>query len=273
MNKINKKLNILITNDDGINAPGLKALVETLAPLANITVVAPANEQSAKSLSLTRTPLHITPASNFSDTAAWSVSGTPVDCIKVAISVLHLTPDLIVSGINKGSNAGRNVLYSGTVGGVIEGALRGIPGIAFSCCDIRYPEYDRLCAYLWNIVEFTLLHPLPFGTILNVNFPTTVEDYPTKSTKEILGIKLTRQGKTYWIEQYPPKPPQMGERIVEFGVRIEPQEEPEDSDVYWLERGYIAAVPIHIDELTDWRYFREYKTPFEQSTTCSLDTR
>jgi 5'-nucleotidase len=274
MIKKEEKLNILITNDDGITAPGIKYLVEAITPFALVTVVAPATEQSAKSLSLTRTPLRVTPVDIF-NTPSWSVDGTPVDCIKVALSVLHLQPDLIISGINKGSNAGRNVLYSGTVGGAIEGSLRGIPGIAFSCSDIEDPEYERLCAYVWNIIQFVVGNPLPFGTILNVNFPTTMRDYPTKSTRHIQGVKLTRQGKTYWIEHYPSNAQQLmsqkgSEHIVEFGVTIAPKDEEEDSDIYWLEKGYITAVPIHIDELTDWRYFRRYKSSFEQSTICPI---
>lgn len=263
------RFKILITNDDGIEAPGIRHLIETLAPIGDIWVVAPETEQSGKSLSITTTEsIALKQVDRFGSTLAWSVRGTPADCTKIGLSILHLKPDLIVSGINKGSNAGRNVLYSGTVGGVVEGVLRGIPGIAFSCCDIKDPEYNRLTPFIPPIVEYILGNPLPAGTLLNVNFPHTKEHMPWPKISEIQGIKLTRQGKGYWIERVVDA--QTSHTLVKFSAQAVVYEEEPDSDMHWLKMGYIAAVPIHVDELTDWRYFHGNKDSFEQITSCPI---
>ena len=126
---MSKNFRILIINDDGIHAPGLIHLWKALVDLADVTIIAPAIEQSGVGLGITlRSPLHIESVAWNKGTPAWKISGTPADCVKMALSVILKTPpDLIVSGINRGSNSGRNVLYSGTVGGVIEGVLRNIP--------------------------------------------------------------------------------------------------------------------------------------------------
>ena len=128
---------LLITNDDGIHAPGLKHLWEAVAEHAETSIVAPATEKSGCGLSITwAKPLRVHPIEWENKTPCWSVSGTPADCIKMGLNVLlDKPPHMILSGVNRGSNAGRTVLYSGTIGGVIEGALKGIPGIAFSFCD------------------------------------------------------------------------------------------------------------------------------------------
>ncbi len=263
------KFKILVTNDDGIEAPGIKELVEALHPIADLWVVAPESEQSGKSLSITTIePIALKQVERFGSIPAWSIRGTPADCTKIGLSILHLKPDLIVSGINKGSNAGRNVLYSGTVGGIVEGVLRGIPGIAFSCCDIKDPEYSRLSPFIPPIVEYILKNPLPSGTLLNVNFPHTKESMPWPIVTEIQGVKLTRQGKGYWIERVIES--QTSHSHVKFGAQALIYEEELDSDMHWLKLGYIAAVPIHVDELTDWRYFHGHKDPFEQITSCPL---
>ncbi len=276
------KFKVLITNDDGIYAPGIRELVATVSSFADVWVVAPENEQSGKSLSITTQKtlilreVNLFTQSNTKEISAWSVSGTPADCTKVAISVLNFTPDIIISGINKGSNAGRNVLYSGTVGGVIEGVLRGFPGIAFSCCDIQHPEYHRLTPFIQPMVEYILDKPLPAGTLLNVNFPHTHEDSPWPKIQEIQGVKLASQGRGYWIEDL--KSPlairkhSQQEKHIDFGAQPALYEENTNTDMYWLERGYIAAVPIHVDELTDWRYFNKHQESFESITTCQISS-
>src|SRR5262245_14985477 len=141
---------ILITNDDGIHAPGIKHLWKALQDIAQVTVIAPAAEQSAVSLSITiRNPLKIDKVTWSEGTEVWSVSGTPADCVKLGLSVLlQNPPNLIVSGINKGNNAGRNMLYSGTVAAVIEGIMHDIPGIAFSCKDYVQPDYQATEKYI-----------------------------------------------------------------------------------------------------------------------------
>jgi 5'-nucleotidase len=254
-----KKPLILITNDDGIHTPGIKHLAAAVKEFADVTVVAPQFDQSGVGVSITtRTPLHITPYPFYDGIPAYSVSGTPADCVKLALRVvLKKTPDLILSGINRGTNAGRNVFYSGTIGGVIEGIINEIPGIALSCHDLHYDNFALLETPITSVVTYVLNKPLPRGTLLNVNFP------PSELGK-IKGFKLTRQGKQYWAED-----PKMREHPVEnknyywMGARIAEFEEEEESDISWLKKGYMTAVPVHVGELTDHNHLKLSKTDFE----------
>jgi 5'-nucleotidase len=255
-----KKKHILITNDDGIEAPGLRFLWEALVDVADITIVAPASEQSGVGLSLTlRTPIHIEPVKWERNTKAWKVSGTPADCIRMASSVLlKQKPDLIVSGINKGSNAGRNVLYSGTIGGVIEGVLRNIPGIAFSCVDFENPDYKQALPHIFPLVRYLFEHPIEQGSFLNVNFPQTAQ---------IRGIKLASQGLGYWIEDPDARVHPEGRTYYWHGGKWDHHEEKIDSDVHLLNEGYATAVPIKISELTDLALLESRKQAFDNHFT------
>lgn len=252
-----KKPHILITNDDGIDAPGIKHLWQALVDFADISIIAPATEKSGVGLSITlREPLHIESIPWAKQTRAWKVSGTPADCVRLGVSViLEDHPDLIVSGINRGYNSGRNVLYSGTIGGVIEGVLRNVPGIAFSSGDFDKPNYAIAEKYIHRIVEHVLAHPMPNGTFLNVNFPDSKED--------IKGFKLARQGRGYWIENPDERLHPEGRRYYWLGGKWHHHEEPENSDVALLEQGYMTAVPIHIHELTDHALLNARKSAFE----------
>src|SRR5579883_2110596 len=182
---------ILLTNDDGISSLGLFSLWRALAQHADITIVAPDSDQSCKGVSITtQRPLHIHPT-DWQNAQAYTVNGTTADCVKLAMQVLlPKPPDIIVSGINRGSNAGRNVLYSGTIGGVIEGSMRNIPGIAFSCDDYDAPKFERAESYILSLVHYILAHPLTPGTFLNVTFPD--HEGP------IRGVRMARQGHGYW---------------------------------------------------------------------------
>ncbi|MCI0381971.1 MAG: 5'/3'-nucleotidase SurE [Chlamydiae bacterium] len=252
---MNIKPNILLTNDDGIHAPGLMHLWKAVADFAKVTIVAPSVEKSGVGAALTlREPLSIDAISWEKNTHAWKITGTPVDCVRLATSLLlEKKPDLILSGINRGSNAGRNVLYSGTIGGIIEGAFRGIQGIAFSCEDYDNPQYQLTEKYLLKIVQHILNHPLTPGTILNVNFP----HLPIK------GIKLARQGQGYWIENPEKRVNPDGDPYYWQGGKWDEKNEHEESDVALLKQGYIAAVPIHVGEMTDHHFFKERKEHFE----------
>ncbi len=255
-----KRPSILITNDDGIHAPGIKHLWQAISSFADVTVVAPATEQSAVSLSITiRNPLHIEKVTWPANVDVWSVSGTPADCVKLGLNVvLESPPDLILSGINRGTNAGRNVLYSGTVGGVIEGIMHNIPGIAFSCYDFHDPAYATAEKYIPLIVRHILQHPLPNGTFLNVNFPP-------KHLNEIKGIKLTRQGKEYWVENPDKREhPNQGNSYYWLGAKLAKFEEEADSDIPLLQQGYLTAVPVHVGELTDHHHLTAHRDHFEQ---------
>lgn len=255
-----KRPRILITNDDGIHAPGIKHLWNSLKDLADLTIVAPATEQSSVGLSITlRQPLRIESIPGFGNTQAWSVSGTPADCIKLALSViLDHPPDMIASGINRGTNAGRNVLYSGTVGGAIEAAMRDLPGVAFSCHDYDDPYYSMAATHIPKILHHVIDNPLPKGSLLNVNFPS-------REHKQFKGFKLTRQGKEYWSE-CPDKRehPTEGHCYYWLGAKLVQFEEHEDCDISWLRRGYVTAVPVHVGELTDHQHLNSQKALFEK---------
>lgn len=256
----NKFPHILLTNDDGIHAPGLRHLWNSLKNIAKISVIAPESEKSGVGMCITcREPLRIKDILWKENTPAWSVSGTPADCIKLALGeILTDLPDLIVSGINNGSNAGRNVLYSGTVGGAIEGVFRGIPSFAVSCVDYNSPDYSIAEPYIEKLANYLLsASPLPKGTLLNVNFPS-------KTHKNIKGFRLARQGKSYWMENIEKrKHPEenfyyywLGAKLTDF------DEEHEDSDISLLKKGFITAVPINIEELTDHEFLNKKKKSF-----------
>ncbi|NNM44346.1 MAG: 5'/3'-nucleotidase SurE [Chlamydiae bacterium] len=251
------KPRILLINDDGIEAEGLKHLWQALNPFADVTIVAPWTERSGAGVGITlQTHLEIEPVAWEKNTPAWRVSGTPADCVKMSLAkILPSPPDLIVSGINRGSNSGKNVFYSGTIGGVIEGVLRNIPGIAFSCEDFETPNFHIAEKYIQPIVEHILEHPLPKGTLLNVNFPTHLGD--------IKGFKMARQGKGYWLEDLEEKSHTDGKTHYWLGGMWLHQNEHEESDVHYLKQGYMTAVPIHVEELTDHDVIEKRKTSFE----------
>ncbi len=278
---MDKKPVILITNDDGIEAAGLRHLWQAVADFAEVYVVAPAQEQSGVGVAITlRNPIHVEQVKWERNTPAWKVNGTPADCVKMALrKLLPNVPDLIISGINRGSNSGKNVFYSGTIGGVIEGVLRNIPGIAFSCEDFLFsnfhltekmtpPKYHLAEKYIASIVRHVLEEPLPKGTFLNVNFP--------KKMEEIKGFKLTRQGRGYWIENPDERTHPDGKTYYWLGGAWNDQTEHDESDVRFLAEGYMTAVPIHIEELTHHTVIEERKDAFEQlfhekDTFISLD--
>lgn len=255
-----KKPKILITNDDGIQSEGIFQLWKALHHAFDLYICAPSTEQSGVALSITlRNYLKINPVSWHHNTPAWSVSGTPADCVKMAVSVLlQDPPDLIVSGINHGTNHGRSLLYSGTVGGVIEGIFRGIPGIAFSAFDMEHIEYQSFVSYIPKIVDYVLKTPLPTGTLLNVNFPSTQK---RENTTKISGVKLARQGKQYWITK--PTRSEHHENSYVLNSKLTDHKEDELSDSVWLDRGFITCVPVHVDELTDISYLKAKQAEFE----------
>lgn len=251
---------ILITNDDGIYAEGIRFLADTIAEHADVTIVAPSDNASGTGAGITiNNPLRMESVPWGSSIQAWKVSGKPADCVKLGLKMLFPEkPDLILSGINHGSNSGRTVFYSGTVGGVIEGALRQIPGIAFSC-EIESPhEIQLITPYLYPIVEHTLQHPLPTGTLLNVNFPLP--------TQPIQGIKFARQGLGFWNDNLDQrKHPSDGTIYYWLGDKWEHYEEEHDSDVALLQKRYITAVPIRVQELTHHTHVDEHRAIFESS--------
>lgn len=252
-----KRPSILITNDDGIHAPGLRHLWEALVDEADVYIVAPSSEKSGVGSMITlRDPILIEEVKWDKGTPAWKISGTPADCIRMSLTgISRPAPDLIVSGINKGSNCGRNIYYSGTIGAVMEGVLRNVPGISFSCCDFINPDYKKAVDFIPALVRHVLEHPLPNGTLLNVNFP---------ETEEILGVRLARQGKGFWIEDFDRRIHPEGHSYYWHGGKWYEHDEHEESDVHLLKNGYATAVPLHVSEITDFKALEERKSHFER---------
>ncbi len=255
---MDSKPHILLTNDDGIHAPGIRSLWRALKDSYDITIVAPAVDQSCTGLSITTArPLSIRQVPWEGATKAYQVDGTPTDCVKLALTVLlPKLPDMVASGINRGANSGRNILYSGTVAGVIEGTMRGVPGISLACDNFYAPNYERAEGYVEGLVRYLLDFPLPTGTFLNVTFPD--QEGPVQ------GIKLARQGRSYWVENPEERLHPEGYNYYWLGGKHQKDEEHEESDVDLVRKGFIAAVPIQVHELTDHLQYQHRKAAFER---------
>ncbi len=259
---------ILITNDDGVDSIGLWLLADNLAEWADVFIVAPATEQSGKSLSISvYNPLEIQRLYESDHKQAWSVSGTPADCVKTALSILLKTaPDIVVSGINRGSNAGKNVLYSGTIGGAIEASLRGLQAIAFSSYSMENPAFELYAPLTSKIVQYNLKNPSENGVVLNINFPCP---RTTESSAPVKGLKLARQGKEYILEnpRFISSPREMEDHhqtSFHLGGRlVHSHGNSNETDIHWLNNGYATCVPIFIEDLTHDRYLNSRKNEFE----------
>lgn len=238
------KKHILITNDDGTGAEGLNDLIDILSKDYKVTVVAPEYPQSGKSHSFTSGhPIRIKKLRNGKGINEYSCLGTPVDCVKIAVNtILKEKPDLIVSGINAGSNTGNSVFYSGTVGAAVEGSFFKIPSIAFSLClNSNKPDYLKATKHIREIVEMALNH-LPEGNkCLNVNIPNT----------DIKGVKVCRQTRGAWKESFDKRVDPHGDEyfwLTGYYNNYEP--DATDTDEWAINNGFISLVPIQTD-LTD----------------------
>ena len=251
---MNKPL-ILISNDDGVNAPGLRALIEMVRPLGELFVVAPMEPQSGMSHALTvKVPLRIDKIRESENMTVYSCSGTPSDCVKLALCrLVPRTPDLLVSGVNHGSNSSISVVYSGTMAAAAEGALYHIPSVGFSLCDYsRDADFSAVVAIGKSIVETVLESGLPDGIALNVNFPAL-------PFEEIKGVKVCRQNKGAWNEDFDMRTdPHGGDYYWLSGYYVNEEPEADDTDEAVLGEGYVSIVPIHFD-LTAYRFMDEMK--------------
>lgn len=235
---------ILVSNDDGYDAPGLEALIEIMSPYGEIVVVAPVEGRSGMSHAITmKNPLRLNPIKQYGKVSIYSCTGTPADSVKLALSqVLPRKPDLLVSGINHGSNSSISIIYSGTMGATMEGCINGIPSIGFSVLNhARNADFTLAKKYSKIIIENVMQHGLPDGIALNVNFPVIkIEDFK--------GFKVCRQTRGVWKE--------------EFDKRMDPQKidyfwltgnfhnfEPEqtDTDEWALANYYASVVPVKLD--------------------------
>lgn len=216
-------MNLLLSNDDGIFALGIRTLANTLAAAGHhVTVVCPDRERSATGHGLT---LHKPIRAEIIETVfhpkikAWACSGTPSDCVKLALgALLELPPDMVLSGINHGSNLGTDVLYSGTVSAAMEGAIEGIPSVAFSLTSFAAQDFQPAANFAQTLVQHLDKNPLPEATLLNVNVPAVAQE-------AIAGVKMTRQGLRRYVDQ--------------FEKRIDPR----GKTYYWLAGELVQDVP------------------------------
>lgn len=234
---------ILVTNDDGVFAPGIKNLVEAMKPLGEVVVVAPDKPQSGMGHAITiNDPLHLKKASGFGEIEAWACSGTPADCVKLAKDVvLKRKPDLCVSGINHGSNSSINVIYSGTMSAAMEAGIEGIKAVGFSLCDYSYnADFSAAQKFARTIAEETLKHGLPPNTLLNVNIPAIPFD-------EIKGIRVCRQAMAKWEEEFDERTNPRGKKYYWLTGRFVNHDKGTDSDEHALSEGYVSIVPVQFD--------------------------
>ena len=246
---------ILVSNDDGYKAKGIEALIEMVKPFGRIVVVAPEEGNSGMSHAITiKTPLRMKHRKRTDDVEMYSVNGTPVDCVKLAMSQIFKTPpDLVVSGINHGSNSSISIIYSGTMAAAIEGCLYNIPSIGFSLLDYEEnPDFTASVKFGRAVVQNVLENGLSKGCCLNVNIPVLPAD-------KIKGIKLVRQNQGTWREEFEKRTDPRGVNYYWLTGYFH-NEEPDstDTDEWALNNGYISVVPIHVD-LTNYKEMERMK--------------
>lgn len=256
--KKNKPL-ILVTNDDGITAPGITTLVEVMKTLGDVVVIAPDKPQSGMGHAITiNSTLRINKVKIYGVKDEYSCTGTPVDCVKIAVNkILHRKPDLCVSGINHGSNMSINVIYSGTMSAAIEGAIEGIPSIGFSLCDYSIDaDFKPSKKIVKTIAENILKNGLPEDVCLNVNIPKLKSD-------EIKGIKVCRQARANWIEELDERTDPGGKPYFWLTGRFDNYDAgKKDTDVWALDNNYVSVVPTQFDltahkaiaEISKWKF-------------------
>lgn len=235
---------LLIVNDDGITAPGITALVEAMKSLGDIIVVAPDKPQSGMGHAITINSTLRIAKSNFHQVLAeYSCSGTPVDCVKIAVNkILPRKPDLCVSGINHGSNSSINVIYSGTMSAAVEGALEGIPSIGFSLLDNSIDaDFSGAKIIAQQLAKNVLKNGLPADICLNVNIPKL-------KYEEIKGIKVCRQARANWIEELDERTDPSGKPYFWLtGTFLNFEEHQTDTDVWALNNDFVSVVPVQFD--------------------------
>lgn len=250
---------ILVTNDDGITAPGIRHLIKLMKEIGEVVVVAPDSPQSGMGHAITVSnnlfcdPVKLQENETHKE---FSCSGTPADCVKIAKQeILRRKPDLCVSGINHGSNSSINVIYSGTMSAAVEAGTEGIPAIGFSLLDYSLTaDFEPTSKFIKAITKNVIEHGLPNGVVLNVNIPKLSEN-------EIKGIKVCRQAKANWVEEFDKRTNPQGRDYYWLTGKFVNQDEGEDTDERALEEGYVSVVPVQFDltahhalkTLNDWK--------------------
>ena len=246
-------MKILVCNDDGIDSQGIYCLVESLKEIGTVTVVAPLKEQSAVGHAITmQIPLRVTKSYKDGKFFGYAVNGTPADCIKIGIrNIMKEPPDLVVSGINHGSNTAINIIYSGTVSAAREAAIMDIPSMAVSVTNHEVTDF-RFAAKVTKLLAKELAgKDIPKGTLLNINVPDVPEE-------DIAGMILTKQGKSKWDDIYEQRIDPYGKdyfwltgNLMEVDTEIE-------TDQVAVKKNYVSISPIHFD-LTDYETFDKMK--------------
>lgn len=246
---------ILVTNDDGITAPGIRALVEVASQLGEVVVVAPDSPQSGMGHAITvSSPIRLHPVDVFEGLTAYECSGTPADCVKLARHVVlkDKSPDLCVSGINHGSNASINIIYSGTMSAAMEASLEGIPSIGFSLLDYSHnANFEAGKPFIQKIMAWVLARGMEQGSLLNVNIP----NLPAESIK---GLKVCRQADARWVEEFTEAVDPRGQKYYWLTGRFVNDDKGEDTDIWALENDYISIVPS-MHDLTNYRAMKGLK--------------
>ena len=236
-------MRILLTNDDGIYAPGIRALWQELSQIATVLVVAPDGERSAVSQAITvhqpiRVDQHVI---DLPDICAWRVGGTPTDCVKIALeSLLPVTPDFVVSGINQGANLGTDVLYSGTVSAAIEGAMHGIPSVAVSLDSWQSNDFSYAAKFTREMILKLCKHRLPLHTLLNVNVPALPES-------ELKETAITKLGVRCYENTFERRLDPRGRHYYWMSGKLAESDNDPDTDVMAVREGKISVTPVHFD--------------------------
>lgn len=245
-------MNILLTNDDGIHAPGIEALMVAMPQDVKVTVAAPSTQRSASGHSITlgqRLRVEDLSVGRF---RKFSVHGTPADCVKFAIAgIPDFRPDLLISGINQGANTGVSVYYSGTISAAREGFINRIPAVAVSLCSGTSTDFEASMDITRKIVEGYRKSCFPLDVMLSINVPAI-------PFKEILGVRVTKQAHSRFIEELIPEKEHDGKKIFTLAGEIEIYEPDGSSDEEAVAEGFISITPLKLD-LTDYRYIKNFE--------------
>jgi len=250
-------MRILICNDDGINSEGIHALARSLSTIGEVTVVAPDVERSATGHAITMyDPLRVREI-HLEGLASpcYSVDGTPADCVKLAVD--HLMPEkphIVFSGINRGANLGTDVLYSGTVSAAMEGAILGFPAAAISLASFENNDYTYAAEFAARVAKKLTDENFPYGTLININVPNLPRE-------DIKGVRIAPLGVRKYNDSYVKRKDPRGQTYYWLSGGVIENENEEDTDVFWINKGFITITPLHfdltkfslMDKLRDWQ--------------------
>lgn len=246
-------MRIMVCNDDGIDSPGIQVLADSLRELGEVIVIAPASEQSAIGHAITmHYPLRVTETFKNGRFFGYAVDGTPADCVKIGVrNLMEEPPDLVVSGINHGSNTAINIIYSGTVSAAREAAIMDIPSIAISVTNHEVKDFKYAGKVAKLLARELAGKEIPLGTLLNVNVPDVPEE-------EIKGIILTKQGKSKWDDIYERRQDPYGKDYYWLTGKLLEVDTELETDQAAIKNNYVSVTPVHFD-LTDYETYNKMK--------------